>query len=725
MPRWTHVAAIILAVAWLFLVTFNYYIVHKPFSVENARALIDAAVNVFVALALVALAAALGRRALRAFDFASPLERIVFHAGLGLGLISFATLALGLVGALSPILFWFLLFAFCFLLRHDLRAFLADLRSLSFPAPTRFEKFLAAFIFISLLLAFLFALTPPVAWDAQTYHLVIPKIALERGRIAPPPDIPYFSFPSLVEMLFLAALVLKGDIAAQVLHFAFLLLALGAVFAFAARYFNPRVAWLAAAMLAAAPSLLLVATWAYVDAALMLYAFAAFYLARVAIDKQSPISNLQSLISNNEMALLRSSQPQSALLAMTQATKWFALAGAFAGLAMGVKYTAAIVPVAVIGVLVIGNWGLVRRNWSLITVYCSLFTLFAAPWYLRNFFFTGNPVYPFLFGGPNWDAFRADWFGRFGTGYLNEPLKLLTAPWDATIYGVEGALGYEATVGGLMLALMPLLLLQSPKSKVQSPKSEADHSAIRNSQFAIRDLLIFSATLYAFWLLGIAGSKLLQQTRLLFPAFPVFALLAALAFEKLAALDLPQFSLQRFTTMLVIVILGLTLSSYLLGFAAVNPLAYLTGAESRGAFLARHLGAYDRAAQFINAQLPRDARVLALWEPRAYYLQRALQPDSILDAFPRVVARTRDADAILREWQRAGYTHVLLNRHGLNLLLTSQYDPISPADARVLQTILATRAMQLTGAPLEFIDGAIPNAEKEPYAIYQLLITDY
>ena len=81
-----------------------------------------------------------------------------------------------------------------------------------------------ATVLLSLAVAFLFALTPPTAWDAQTYHLVEAKQALALGKITTPPNIPYFSFPSLVEMLFLAGMVLKGDIAAQQIHFAFLIL---------------------------------------------------------------------------------------------------------------------------------------------------------------------------------------------------------------------------------------------------------------------------------------------------------------------------------------------------------------------------------------------------------------------------------------------------------------------------------------------------------------------
>lgn len=666
--------AIVLAVLWLFAVTFNYYIVHKPFGVENVLAMLNVLGDVLVASALFALAAALGRRITRFMAFGDLLEAIVFPTGLGLGLISFATFALGLVGLLTPVLFWVLLFVAAFLLRGDLRGVWRDVRALRFSCVGRFERALALFVGLSLAIAFLVTLTPPIAWDAQTYHLVEAKVALERGRIAAPPDIPYFSFPSLAEMLFLAAMLLKGDIAAQLIHFGFFLLLLGAVGAFAQRYFNARVAWLAIAILVAVPSLVLVSTWAYVDLTLAFYAFGAFCALAIAHEKGD--------------------------------WRWFALSGALAGLALGVKYTALIVPVALVILLCLWQ----RLRFAIVHV--AFVVLFAAPWYLRNLVFTGNPVYPFFFGGPNWDVFRASWFSRFGTGLANAPLQLLTAPWDATVFGSEGALGYEATIGPLLLILLPFLLTQF---SLRDSKPET-----RIPGFVFRGMLVFALVLYLFWLLGIAESKLLQQTRLLFPTFPLLALAAALAFDRLGDLDLPQFSLQRFMRLLVLLILGLTGLKYALAFAAHSPLPYLAGAESRADFLAANLGEYNRAVQFINSQLPRESQVLALWEPRSYYLRRAVQPDAILDSFEHLLWQTRDPDAIALIWQRAGYTHVLLNRQGLNMMLTSQYDPIDVDDAIVLQTTLERHARLLYGEPLRITGGQVIRADVAPFAVYVL-----
>ena len=244
----------------------------------------------------------------------------------------------------------------------------------------------------------------------------------------------------------------------------------------------------------------------------------------------------------------------------------------------------------------------------------------------------------------------------------------------------------------------------------------------------MRAILLYAFILYLFWLIGIAESKLLLQTRLLFPAFPLLALAAAVAVEQLGALDFAQFSLQRFARLLVVLVLGFTLVNYIFSFAANYPLPYLVGAETRDAFVARNLGDYDRVVQFVNTQLPAKANVLALWEPRSYYLDRPVQPDAVLDIFAHLRWQYRDANAIASVLRRAGYTHVLLNRSGVNYLLQSGYDPIADTDIQVLETLVTQHFKQVYGKiPFQVIsnDGrpALLDADNDPYAVYEIIAT--
>ena len=66
--------------------------------------------------------------------------------------------------------------------------------------------------------ALLVALLPPTDWDGLFYHLTGPKLYLQAGQIVGGIDIPHLNFPSLMEMLFTWAMLLRSDIAAKLLH---------------------------------------------------------------------------------------------------------------------------------------------------------------------------------------------------------------------------------------------------------------------------------------------------------------------------------------------------------------------------------------------------------------------------------------------------------------------------------------------------------------------------
>lgn len=671
---------VLLAILWMFVVVLPYYLFHRPFDQNNVLGIASTLGDLGVVALLIVLASALGHRVLRAFEFLSALEALVIQTAVGYGIIAFAVYALGFVGLVQPPVFWVLTVGGTLALFRDVRSVAIQARSIALPRGTRGGQLLALFVGFSLVLALAFALTPPTGWDGIQYHLVFPKLALEAGRFATPPDNLSLSNPSLVELLFLAAMGLKSDSAAQVIHWSFLVLTVGAALAFAARYFTWRIGWLAAALLVGAPSVLAVATWAYNDAALMLYTLTALFWTLRALE--------------------------------TGKARDFLLAGVLAGLALGEKYTASFVPLA-LGAVVLFRGGLKfpsARAWrNAILLGGAAFAL-ALPWYVRNYFLVGNPVYPFVFGGLYWDAWRAAWYSRFGTGLLNEPLQLLFVPWTATVMGFQGG-EFDATIGALLLALLPFNLLK---------RTEATSSA------PTRVMWFLVAVLFAFWLVGVAQSKLLWQTRLLFPAFPILAILAAEGWNRLSQIQTARLSAQRFASLVIALALGLNVASNVLATIRNRPFEILTGIETRQEYLARNLGAHFAMTEWVNANLPPDARIVALWEPRSYYVDRAMEPDAILDRLAHLTSLTEgNADVIAERWRQQGFTHVLLFREGLNGMLQSGYDPVGAVEMETLQA-LEQKHLQLVygGAALELASwGGMPalaDPETEPYAIYVL-----
>lgn len=648
------------ALIWAVTVVAVYHVAHKPFSLANVLAIAQALAGLGGAGLVTALSTGIGLALLTRVEL-TPLQRPVWAAAIGLGAVSLAGLGLGALGLLRPCLLWLLTAAGLAATGRPLwRAVQAAWRDPTWRLRGRFETLLAAYCALALALALLWALTPPTAWDGLVYHLTGPKLYLSTRRVSHPLDLPYLGFPQLVEMLFAWGMGLAGERTAAPIHWFYGLLAvLALVTEMKGSQLGAGLApdqgdqqgrpYLAPAFLLSAPSIVLLAGWPYVDLALLAYATLAF------------------------LALMQVRNPPSQA---PPASRCLILSGAFAGLALSTKYTAlALLPALSLALLAAGG-GSTRSAIRRLLLLCSVALAVWSPWPLKDLFLTGNPLYPFFFGGVHWDAWRAWWYDRPGTGLVyTAPGRLLTAPWDATIWGVEGAAGYSATIGPLFLALLPLLFL------VWRYLGPARRRWLRGA-------LAFSGVWYGFWLWGLSRTALLIQTRLLFGTFGVLALTAQAAVEGLSALPRRPFDLGWLVRAIVALVLILTLIGLVLSSVQEQPLPVLLGYESRETFLARQLGWYWAVMDVINQRLPPDAVVLFLWEPRSYHCTVQCWPDALLDRWLHAVQlHGQDASAIARAWREEGVTYVLLHRAGLEFVLADRFDPLTPQALRTLNEL--------------------------------------
>jgi 4-amino-4-deoxy-L-arabinose transferase-like glycosyltransferase len=591
----------------------------------------------------------------------SLVETTILGTGLGLGLLGFISLALGFLGLFQPVPAYGVLIALSGLALPQARRLLLRWRAWR-PAnrPNRLTTlFLAAMAGLTLLVALL----PPTDVDGLFYHLTGPKLYLAAGRIVGGIDIPHLNFPALMEMLYAWAMLLRGDIAAKLLHTVFGLLLAGLVYLTAGRLLDRKAAWPAVLLLVSMPMVGTLAGWAYNDLALAFYQLAAVYA----------IINYQLAMSND-------------------GRRWLVLSGLLAGLAMGLKYTSFVTPLVVGGLILWANYGPGRfaRPGSPFTglvdfaIFAAVALVMVLPWYAKNWVFTGNPVYPFLsgiFGGQYWDDFRAAWYAAAGTGIGFRPGTLLALPWLLTL-GVRDANYWDGRTGPLFLLFLPLLLLYG---LFRYHRNETGRPA------ALDPLLIYALAQFGFWALGVVWSRALWQSRLLLPGLVGLAPVAGWLWANLSDFDLSGFSLKRFVNVTIALTLALTVVDAGLLTLQINPLAYLLGLESRPEYLTRQLGAHYAAMQRIDEELPAEAVILFLWEPRSYYCRRDCRPDSILDEFPHLVYQHNSAEAIARTWREAGVTHVLLHRAVLKFVLNEAPRTVN----RVALTDLETGSLHL------------------------------
>jgi 4-amino-4-deoxy-L-arabinose transferase-like glycosyltransferase len=584
--------------------------------------LIGFALAHFGMLLLLALSSyVLGRRLTRALPYASAMEAIVFSTGLGLGSIAYLVFLLGVLGWLyTPILVaaLILLQLLCYpvwrdLLRQGLT--LAQTRSWQ-------VKLGASSLLLILVLAplWLRPLYPPTAFDTILYHLAYAKIYVQQHQLVLTPYLRFPVGPQTNEMLFTLSLLLTDDILAQLVALLMTGLVALAVYAWGRRVFSARVGLGAAALWLGNPLVEWLGVSAYVDVGLTLFVSLAAYA----------FFNWVT----------------------SRAASWLALAGVFAGLAAGSKYSA---------LFFLGGFGLAalmiglyRRRWTYPLVYGATALAVAAPWYIRNAYYTGNPVSPFLpnvFGYRLWNAADmqgqlADWAIR-GLGKTLPTLLLL--PWNLVVH--VGQFGNDPPLLPVYYLALPLVLLFAVKRPY------------------LRGLLLLILPYTLFWFFSA------QILRYLLPIIPALGLAEmAVLGAVLAWLPFPR---QRLAQALITgVVCAASLAPgwlYAWSQVQVKGPVPVTLAQ-RDAYLADRLPSY-KAHKFLNTLRGADYRLYGLYdENMAYYTDGVFMGDAFGPA--------RRSD-ILDSLDSGQHLYAALTHLGADyFLVTAQRHPVPlPDDA--------------------------------------------
>lgn len=616
---------ILAALIGLVVALIAYFWAHKPLDPALLASLGGALLDLFTVSFIVVLAGALGRKIVLLEDEAdlSRAERLALEAIIGLGLLSIGALILGLLGLYSSIIFWVTLILLTMLTFSSLlgwmRDFFAVLRRAAMPE-TRWARFLVILIAAFLGMALLHALAPPTAYDALNYHLLAPKRYLEAGRILAQPDNHFLGFPQGVEVLYGLAMGLFGrDTAAAPLHYAFGFFGLLAMGGFLKRRADLNTAYLAVALLMSAFSLWLLFGWPYVDLAMFTYGALALSL----LEWWDKSKSTQSLV----------------------------LLGIIAGLALGVKYTGVGLLLALGFYLLWNAPRQIIRNGLILGLVAGLVFLL---WALKGFLLYQNPVYPFAFGGLNWDSGRAYTFSTPGTGLLGSPdaWQLAILPFAATVFGVEKAGTYSFTVGPWLLTA-PLLLIPGWRWLSDSERKLA------------RSVLLFALPILLFWV-GLASlSAIGVQTRLVLMGLPAAAVLAALGFSSLSKWPRKPLDISFIARALLVLTLTFALLDAVRDTARIRAAPYLMATLSRTDYRRTNLGVYVDAMQQL-ATLPEGSQVRFMYEQRTYDCPPTITciGDILFDHWPRPLRQGIMPDEVFQLWKDGGDDYLLLFNPG-------------------------------------------------------------
>jgi hypothetical protein len=608
-----------------------YYVWHKPLPLSAIPALLGATTDL-LALGLLFTACGGVGRTLLVFAPTEQLtraERVGLEGIIGFGGLSWVALGIGVGGVFTPVTLRAALVLVLLATLTGTASYSRDvwalLRGLSLPAG-RWPRFLVMATAFWLLTGLAFALMPPTAWDSLMYHMLLPRRLLQTGQLVTYPDNHYLGFPQTGEVMFAWAMGLFGrETVAAGVHYGAGLLGLVTVGGLLARAVPARAVALAPALLLSGGSFWLAFTQEYVD--LILFAQSAAALAA-----------LVAWRTHGDRA-------------------WLVVMGLLAGMAVGVKYTAGLLAIALGVAILLTQPRRVLVNGAVLTGVALLAYL---PWGLRGWIQYSNPFFPFFVGGVGFSAEQAATFGGAGDGLLalgpGGLWRMALLPFVATAVGTEGGLRYSFDAGVWVIPLGVLVPLGWHKL------TEGEKTLSKTTALLLVPMLVM-------WVAGSAFSGIGAQTRLVIPAFPAFVVLSVLGFEALARWGTRPINIYFVVQALVVFALVGGVLNVLAATVNRNPLRVILTdvpvTNARNDYLLANLGTHYLALPQLDNELPPGTRVKFVFEPRAYYCPPTLtcDPDALTDHWAYPLTQGQSPDDVMAAWQTEADA-VLLWRQG-------------------------------------------------------------
>ncbi|RLI34877.1 hypothetical protein DRO66_08110 [Candidatus Bathyarchaeota archaeon] len=470
-------------------------------------------------------------------------------------------------------------------------------------------------------------LTPPISRDALIHHLAIPKLWIKHGGFYETPWAVYSYNPMNIDLLYLASLYFKNDIAPKFIHFAFGLATGLLVYLYLKQRLSRNWGLLGGLIYLSTPVVIRLSTSAYVDLGLVFFTTASI------------------------LALIRWQDGNYGEL------RWLIISAGCMGLAAGSKYNA-LIPWFFLNLMVAFYYSRDTKNQlhgvKYALIFFALTFMIVSPWYIKNHVLTSNPLYPLFNKVFNPAHHAGGQAGSAGIHHLLQRRELMyeESLWETLLIPIrmffQGKDNSDQYFDGV---LNPILIVMLP-------------FAFFNKEFA-RDKVFFLS--FSLFFLVIALFLTVPRVRYILPVVPFLAILAVMGMKGLV----DRFKNSRgltpriglIGTFLVAIILvgcnGLYLKEY---FNTIQPIGYILNQETKDEFLARNLRSYS-AMRYVNENLPANARIFLIFlAGRGYYLDRAYyhEPSFGMAAINSMVKCARSAPDFKAYLESLGCTHILV-----------------------------------------------------------------
>jgi hypothetical protein len=329
------------------------------------------------------------------------------------------------------------------------------------------------------------------------------------------------------------------------------------------------------------------------------------------------------------------------------------LSAVFWGFAIGIKYFN-LLPLALFLLLTIKPWK--KADLKKLALMALIVFLVVSPLLLKNYRFSGNPLFPFLqktFPAAYWDGERQSRLQAEVGRMVHSPADFFKLPYNLSFFSY----GSGGLVGPFFLIFLPFLLL-----------------------------LPFSQKKWLLWALLVLATAPFFTASLRF-IYVVFVLLAI-------------FSLQAYEAtggkILKTIFYLLITCNFVMGFSLLERIYLshymLSGKFSSQQYIEYFFPTYPVFA-YINANAPPKAKILIAGEARNYYLKRPYQVSSAMDycILKKYLEQSRTTGEFIAAIKKEGFSYLVVNFSELQRL-QKDYSILTVAEEEKLFDFLRSLA---------------------------------
>ena len=501
---------------------------------------------------------------------------------------------------------------------------------------------LCSVIFSFLCLEVILNLTPPISRDALIHHLAVPKLWLKHGGFYEMPWAEYSYYPMYINLFYLVCLYFKNDILPKFIHFAFGLGTGWLIYRYLKHKFDRNWGLLGMVIFITTPIVIWLSTSAYIDLGMTFFT------------------------TGSVLAFIKWRDSEY------NQFKWFLISSFCMGIALGSKYNALIAWFIMSMLLMLSVVRDTHKQTAALQYGILFFVVtafVASPWYLKNYFQTGNPFYP-LFNSLI-DSFHhhsvqealqqrvTEKTGQISFFKMREVMygenfwETLLIPIRMFFQGRDNSYQYfQGTLNLILIVFSPFILL--------------------NKRY-IKDKILF--VIFSVLFIIMAYFLTAKQVRYILPVLPFLSIIAVMGIKDLVdrlgdgmrtsflRFRINDGSISRVVIFITVAILLVFNLCYLKNrMDIIKPFPYLFGKETKNAFLKRHLLHYD-AVKYVNASLPEDAVIFTMFlGRRGYYLDKNYKNESSfgMKTLKLMIRSSSSKERFVKYIQSLNVTHIMM-----------------------------------------------------------------